>query len=169
MPMPLPLQTKIGISMTLPDDKLPGFYAQIVKALASKTHLFDRDKEMLVLSTPEERDAALEIMRHYKIAAEELELLLLPDNARTSPLFEDYGFTTRSDNRYLYGSLVFLFRLRSESSGAEPVQALQQLEEYVVASFEGEGEPNPVYAVDKQHDELIPRLAAAYGCTIEAL
>lgn len=160
------MQTKIGISMSMPEGKLPGYYAQIVKALASKTQLFDRDKDLLVVSTPNERDAVLDIMRQYKVDTEELELLLLPEDAQTSPLFDDYGFTTRFDNRYLYRNLVFLFRLRTDATGAEPDQALRQLDEYVIASFTSEGEPSPVYAVDKQHDELVPRLAAAYGCTV---
>lgn len=162
------MQSKIGISMSMPEGKLPGFYAQIVKALASKTQLFDRDKDMLVVSEPHERDAVLDIMRQYKVDTEELELLLLPEGAEVSPLFEDYGFITRFENRYLYRYLVLLFRLNSDAPAAEPTQALEQLNEYIIASLPEEG-ASPVYAVDKQHDELIPRLAAAYGCTSEVV
>ena len=61
------MESKIGLLMDLPDNKVPGFYAQIVKALAGKVQLFDRDKEMLIVSDEEQKLAALAIMAHYKV------------------------------------------------------------------------------------------------------
>jgi hypothetical protein len=163
------IQTKIGIAMSMPEGKLPGFYAQIVKALANRAKLFDRDKELLVVSAADERDAVLDVMRQYKIDTEELELVLLPAEAAATPLFEDYGFATRSDNRYLYRDRAALFALRADAPDAEPAQALQQIEEYLIASIPSGAAAGTVYAVDRQHGELMQRIAKAYRCSVELL
>jgi hypothetical protein len=184
------IQAKIGLSMTMPEGKQPGFYAQIVKALAARVQLFDRDKDLLVVSAENERDAVLDVMRHYHVETEELALLLLPAGAALSLLFADYGFATRLDNRYLYSDLVTLFTLHSAAPDAEPDLALQQLEEYAIAALpagdhtatdSGAGvvagssagvdvaantESGTVYAIDRQHDELAVRIAAAYRCRV---
>ncbi|KIL41730.1 hypothetical protein SD70_04995 [Gordoniibacillus kamchatkensis] len=165
------LESKIGVAMTLPEGKLPGFYAQIVKGLASRVQLFDRDKELLVVSTAEERDAVQDVLRQYKVANEELELVLLPAEAAATPLFDDYGFTTRSENRYLYRDQVLLFTLHSDAPGGERDLALQQIGEFLIASAPaGPGEvdeSSAVLAVDRQHDELMQRIAKAYHCRVE--
>jgi hypothetical protein len=161
------IQTKIGIVMSMPEGKLPGFYAQIVKALANRTQLFDRDKELLVVSAAHERDAVLDVMRRYKVDTEEMELVLLPEEAALTPLFEDFGFSTRMGNRYLYRDRVALFTLRPDAPGAEPAQALQQIGEYLIASIPSEAAAGTIYAVDRQHDELMQRIAKAYHCRVE--
>jgi hypothetical protein len=191
------IETKIGLSMTLPEGKQPGFYSQIVKTLAARVKLFDRDKDMLVVSVEDEREAVLDVMRHFRVETEQLELLLLPASAATSPLFADYGFVTRLDNRYLYRDLVALFTLHPIAADAEPDLALQQLDEYVIAVLpagehadsgadasavargdtgNGAGvdvdvdaviNAGTVYAIDRQHDELAVRIAAAYRCRVD--
>ncbi|MFC0216327.1 hypothetical protein ACFFK0_28420 [Paenibacillus chartarius] len=157
---------KIGLSMTMPEGKLPGFYAQIVKALAGRTQLFDRDKEMLIVSTEDDRSAVLEVLRQYKVETEPFMLFLLPEDTSVTALFDDYGFMTKLDNRYLYANLVTLFTLRTSTPEAEPVQALEQLGEVLVAAIPTAGD-GMLYAADRQHDELIARIAAAYGCKAE--
>jgi hypothetical protein len=184
------IQAKIGLSIAMPVGKQPGFYAQIVKALAARVQLFDRDKDLLVVSDDEEREAVLDVMRHYHVETEELALLLLPAGAVLSLLFADYGFATRLDNLYLYSDLVTLFTLHSAAPDAEPDLALQQLDEYVIAAFpagehtatgSGAGvvagnsadvdadantDAGTVYAIDLQHDELAVRITAAYRCRV---
>lgn len=168
------IEKKIGIAMTMPEGKLPGFYAQIVKGLASRTKLFDRDKELLVVDSAADRDAALDVLRQYKVDTEELELALLPAEAVATPLFEDYGFTTRFDNRYLYLDRVALFTLRSDATDAERDQAQRQFDEFLIAvvrsgTAEGPNASDTVFAVDRQHDELMERIAKAYHCRVEWL
>lgn len=80
------LQMKFGLAMDLPEDKRAGYYAQIVKALAGKASLFDRDKELLIFSTPQEREQAKPIMNQYSVPCEEFDLLLLPSTVRMSLL-----------------------------------------------------------------------------------
>jgi KaiC/GvpD/RAD55 family RecA-like ATPase len=161
------METKLALIMDLPDGKLPGFYAQIIKALADKVRIFDRDKEMLIVSTEEERESVLEVMKRYKIATEPMELLLLPDNAMLTDAFSDYGFISRADNTYVYAKLICSFHLLSEESASESDQALDQLDEHLIAQFTENGKP--VYLVDNQLEELVQGIAKAYSCQISIL
>jgi hypothetical protein len=161
------MQTKLALLMDLPDGKVPGFYAQIIKALANKVMLFDRDKEMLIVSSEEERQSALEVMEHYKVGVEPMELLLLPEDARLTDAFSDYGFISRSEHIYLYHKLVNCFHLFEKELGSERDQALQQLEEHLIAEFNHQGEH--VYAVDKQFEELAQGIAKAYRCELQMI
>lgn len=161
------LERKIGLDMQLPEGKLPGFYAQIVKGLADKVTLFDRDKELLVVNDDSECDAALGVLGHYKVPAERLELLLLPEGAQRRGLFADYGFTTRAERHYLYEHLVWPFALATpdRAAGAEPEQALLQMEEHLIVSYE-EGDGRAVHVTDREFAELMERIARAYGCSV---
>jgi hypothetical protein len=156
---------KIALMLDMPEGKFPGFYAQIVKGLAQRVTLFDRDKELLVLNSIEERDAVLELLEHYHIPSEEMNLLLLPSDSDLYPLFSDYGFTSRAEHHYLYGHLVSIFRI-SESSNplAEPSNALLQMHEHIIAQFLINAVP--YYAVDRQFIELMERIGAAYRCSV---
>ncbi|MFD0692772.1 hypothetical protein ACFQZT_01565 [Paenibacillus sp. GCM10027628] len=158
---------KIGLLMDLPDNKIPGFYAQIVKALAGKVQLFDRDKEMLIVSDELQQKAVLEIMDHYKIESEIMPLRLLPDDAELTDLFSDYGFISRSDNPYLYEKLICSFRFTSTSDRAEMQQALLQMEEHIIARYNEQG--REAYVTDRQLEELMHGIARAYKCQIEVI
>ncbi|TDF96705.1 hypothetical protein [Paenibacillus piri] len=153
---------KFGLLMDMPDHKLPGFYAQVIKALAAKAPLFDRDKELLIFSSADERLAAHPIMEQYRIPYELMALLLLPDSVKPRPVYTDYGFVSRSGNSYVYADEVYLFTLHAGQAGAEPAQAAEQLEEHLLASFvQGE---EAVYVTDSPSDELARRIARAYRC-----
>jgi hypothetical protein len=161
---------KYALLMNLPDGKLPGYYAQIVKALASKAPLFDRDKELLIFSSETEREAANAIMAQYSVPYEEMELLLLLSGGspiRTSPSFSDFGFVSRSGNCYCYAAQTALFRLHSEGPGSEPEQALRQMDEHLLAN--GLDSAAAWYAVEEHLIELMSGIAKAYGCSIELL
>jgi hypothetical protein len=155
---------KPALLMELPDGKVPGFYAQIVKALANKVQLFDRDKELLVVNQEEDRQAILEIMAHYKVNTEPMDLLLLPEDAILANSFGDYGFMSRVENRYLYQKQISIFRFAANHSGSERAQALEQLEEHLIAHFFLQGET--LYAIPKHLEELAQRIAEAYHCEI---
>jgi hypothetical protein len=156
---------KIALILDLPEGKRPGFYAQIVKGLAQRVNLFDRDKELLVLNTVEERKAVLELLAHFHVPSEEMELLLLPPNALLYDLFTDYGFTSRAGRHYLYDHLISLFRFADISNAlAEPKQAFLQMKEHLIAQFPYND--TDYYAVDRQFIELIKHIANAYHCTV---
>lgn len=161
------LQRTYGLMIELPEGKLPGFYAQWIKALAAKAPLFDRDKDMLIFLTPEEREAAYPVMQQYKIAYEEADLLLLPDTLKTQPIFTDFGWFTRSEHAYVNADAVFIFQLAAEDPQAEPEQALQQLEEHLWASFGSGAESITTYLTDIESAELMERIAQAYHCQLK--
>jgi hypothetical protein len=156
---------KIALMLDMPEGKLPGYYAQIVKGLAQRVSLFDRDKELLVLNTTQDRDAVLELLEHYHIPSEEMQLLLLPSDADLYPSFSDYGFTSRAERHYLYGHLVSTFRFSElRTAQSDPENALLQIEEHLIARFIKDNVP--IYAVDRQFNELMERIAIAYGCNV---
>ncbi|WJH33065.1 hypothetical protein N6H14_23125 [Paenibacillus sp. CC-CFT747] len=156
---------KPAVMMDMPEGKQPGFYAQVVKGLAGKVALLDRDKELLILEKDEDRGSVLEVLNHYKIAHEDIPLYWLPDNATVSGLFEDYGFVTRSDNRFLYAKLIVVFRFADElPTEAEPDQAVLQMEEHLIARWNRDG--LEYFAADQQQAELMEGIARAYKCSL---
>ncbi|TXK77128.1 hypothetical protein [Paenibacillus sp. N3.4] len=161
------MEPKIGLLMDLPEGKLPGFYAQIVKTLAGKAELFDRDKEMLIVSNEEQRLVVLDIMAEYKIETDTMKLSLLPDDADLTDLFSDYGFTSRAEHNYLYEKIVVPFRFTSDSPEAEVDQAVLQIEEHLVAQYKEQN--RDIFVVDRQLEELMQGIAKAYRCKIEIL
>lgn len=161
------MEMKMGLMMDLPEGKLPGFYAQIVKALAGKVELFDRDKEMLIVSNEEQKLTVLDIMAHYNIETDLMQLRLLPEDAELTDLFSDYGFTSRAENNYVYDKLVVQFRFTSDSPRADVDQAALQIEEHLLALYKDQ--VSDVYIVDRQLEELMHGIAKAYRCRIEVL
>jgi len=159
------MESKIGIMLDLPDDKLPGFYAQLVKALAGKAQLFDRDKEMLIVSSDDQQQAVLDIMAHYKVETEIMALCLVPDDAELADLFSDYGFISRSEHAYLYESLIRVFRLVPANERADIASAKQQMDEHVLAQWSTDG--HETFVVDRQLEELMHGIAKAYRCQID--
>jgi hypothetical protein len=160
---------KYAIDMTLPKGKLPGFYAQIVKALAGKVLLFDRDKELLIVNFDSEREMLKGILDKYQIGHESLELVLLPDNTERTALFGDYGFTARSGYSYLYAHLVAIFHFKDDGTNpsAEKQQAILQYEEHLIARFI---ENNiTYYAIPEQLEELVHGIAKAYACEVHII
>lgn len=156
---------KYGVDMQLPEGKRPGYYAQFVKALAAKVNIEDRDKELLIVNDETDRASVLELMDEYRFDYEEFELLLLPEDAETAPLFDDYGFVSVSDNAYLYGHLCAVFKFAPSGNDSEPMQALEQMEEHLLARFAA-GDTSH-YAVDRTLGELMHGIAKAYRCKLE--
>lgn len=171
---------KYALAMDIPEGKRAGYYAQIVKALAERTALFDRDKELLIFSTPEEREAAGPVMTQYAVLAEPIDLLLLPACFQARPAFTDFGFVSRLEQQpYLYAGTVALFQLVPAPSAArsfEPGSAAEQLDEHLLADWpavsgsEGaDGRGRLTFAIEAQHDRLAEGIAAAYGCAVQWL
>ncbi|KPV61187.1 hypothetical protein QJ48_01270 [Paenibacillus sp. A3] len=164
---------KYAAALELPEDKRAGYYAQIVKALAGKTALFDRDKELMIFSSPEELERLKPILEQYAIPSEELSVLLLPAPVTTYPAFGDYGFVSRLENVYLYAELVAVFRLRAAADkndplgrAFEPQQAEAQLEEHLLAAWPETG-GGSAFAIEAQLAELAEGIARAYCGVVE--
>ena len=157
------LPIKYGLMMDLPEGKIPGYYSQIVKALGTKANLFDRDKELLITSTEQERSAAIEVLRHFKIPYEEIRLIHLPDSAQIHSRLDDFGFKSRADHQYLYEDLVTAFHFTGDAD-QERNQALTQMSEHIIASYEFNGEKH--FCIEKAYAELIAGIAKAYKCSV---
>jgi hypothetical protein len=148
--------------MHLPDGKLPGYYAQIVKGIADKVSLFDRYRELLVLEKEQDMAPVLELLRHYNATWDECELILLPElGVEPGGLYADYIFETRSGRLFADMALTSAFRLTKTKPEAEYAPALQQLEEHLIATVQ---ENETWYLIDRQLSELADRIAVAYNC-----
>ena len=162
------MEKKFGLSMTLPENKLPGFYAQIVKGIAERAPLYDRHKELLIFDKREHLPSVEQFLTRYNVAFEPRPLLELPENGvvRTG-LFDDYGFESRAGNAYLDLTSTALFRLAESEPDASIAPARWQLEEHLVCSIETDG--RTAFAIDGGLQELADRIARAYGCRTEWL
>ncbi|MED4601130.1 hypothetical protein P9314_10490 [Paenibacillus validus] len=173
---------KYALAMHMPEGKRAGYYAQIVKALAERTSLFDRDKELLIFSSPEERSAAEPVMTQYAVPAEPIDLLLLPASLQARPTFTDFGFVSRLEQQpYLYADMAALFQLThapAASRSYEPASAAAQLDEHVLADWPAAFDPDgkdgagddygrTIFAIEAQHDRLVEAIAEAYGCAVQ--
>jgi hypothetical protein len=156
---------KYGARMLLPEGKRAGFYAQIVKALADNVEVFDRDKELVIVNTPDDREQVAKVMGKYNVEWEPMRLLLLPEDAKLDPRAEDYGFTSKFGNTYLYGEQTVSFSVaKLQPAEAETAPALLQIEEFEIASFETEGVRT--YCVESHLRETIEGIAQRYGVQI---
>src|SRR5690606_4813609 len=140
--------------------------AQVVKALAD-VPLFDRDKETLIVSDEAGRNAVLKVMEHYKFQYEEIDLLLLPELSVMYSSFVDYGFESRSGNRYLYTHLISRFRFANLDVADNQKPALMQMDEYLIAQYVDDGQA--CYAVDHTLKALMDGIAKAYHCSLHWL
>jgi hypothetical protein len=155
-----------GIMMDLPEGKLPGFYAQIVKTIAHAATIFDRDKELIVVRTQEEQQRIIEELDRYHVPYESLRLLLLPDDAHRDARAQDYGFISRSGNAYLYGDTIALYGIHPiQPDGAEIIPAQMQMDEFLIASFMNEGQT--WYCVESHLRETISGIALRYGVVLD--
>jgi hypothetical protein len=160
------MDKKYGLEMRLPEGKLPGFYAQIIKAIADRAPLFDRHKELLILDHKAYVSSVLDILKHYKVEAEFCELLLLPPTeVSRSDRFDDFAIETREGHVYLDLTYTVSFSLTAARPDAEAAPALLQLEEHRIASVLEDG--ITWHFIEKQLAELAERVARAYGCGID--
>ncbi|HUC93153.1 MAG TPA: hypothetical protein VMS09_14200 [Paenibacillus sp.] len=156
-----------GMELRLPEGKLPGFYAQIVKKLAETNALADRDRSLLFVYE-EGREAVEQLLDHYKVPADTGPWLLLgakEEGWELARSWTDYGVETRSGNLFLDLSLAKLISLETGArDDAEPAQAARQLKEHTAAFKPAGGGSGTLFAVDRQLDELAGRIAKAYRC-----
>jgi hypothetical protein len=152
---------KYAAAMNLPHGKVPGYYAQVVKALA-KQSLFDRDKELLIVSSFEEFHEIAAVLERYSITYDTLMLYHLPANTVQGPLFDTCGFQSRQEHHYVFQDASSLFTL---SAGPDTGQALLQMEEHLVAAYTIEGRSH--FVAETQSRTLIEGIAQAYRVTVQ--
>ncbi|MDP5273134.1 hypothetical protein [Chengkuizengella axinellae] len=155
---------KYAVFMNLPEGKIPGYYAQVVKALANKANLFDRDKEVLIVHSEDELKPVIEVMEQFKIDYEIGKLWLLPESSKLSTHFSDFGFTSKFGNTYLYEHLSSIFYF-TQIEASNLKQALYQIEEHKLAEYSIND--TSYYAVEKHLNELMERISKAYDGQIE--
>lgn len=162
------LERKIGLDIQLPDGKIPGFYAQIVKGIAERATLFDRYKELLIFDSDQDLSSVIKLLEHYRVPSERCDLLLLPlEGLEQGDLFADYAISTRNENNLIDLALTAVFTLNALKPDAEPAPALMQLEEHLIGKILMDSVT--LHLLDRQLTELAVKVAAAYGCQVEFL
>ncbi len=157
---------KFAVIMQLPEGKLPGFYAQVIKALATKANIFDREKELLIIEQMQQLPPIVEILEQYNILFETMPLLHVPNSAVLKAHYKDFGFTTLSGNTFLYEDALVLFSFSHSLVDSEDyAMALAQLDEHLIASF-SVGNSN-YYVAEKHLQQCFSGIAKAYQCTFK--
>ena len=77
-------QSIFSIELHLPDDKLPGYYAQIIKGIADIVTLVDRHKTLLFVSLLSDADAIETSVARYKVHCERGIWLQLDEPGRST-------------------------------------------------------------------------------------
>ncbi|MBH0160124.1 MULTISPECIES: hypothetical protein [Fictibacillus] len=83
---------------------------------------------------------------------------------RTTLLFEDYGFTSDSNQTYLYLDMISIFYIK-EGEEQEKTMFLFQTEEELIAEIIHKNDR--FFVVGSQHELLVKKWASAYKLTIE--
>jgi hypothetical protein len=162
------LERKVGLDMQLPDGKIPGFYAQIIKGIAQHATLFDRYKELLIFDSNQDLSSVIKLLEHYRVPSQRCELLLLPsEGLEQGDLFADYAIITRNENNFIDLGLTAVFTLNAAKPDAETVPALLQLEEHLIGKILHNNVT--IHLLDRQLTELAERVAIAYGCQVDWL
>ncbi|WP_274651874.1 hypothetical protein [Paenibacillus humicola] len=162
------MEKLIGIELQLPEGKLPGFYAQIVKGIADAAPLVDRDKTLLFLAGEGDADAVEQFVSRYRVGTERSEWAPLDESwSADERLFTDFGVVTRSGRHYIDLQLAAVVAIVPAGDDAEPDQASLQAEEFAFARKQEEG--RRLFAVGRHHAELLEGVARAYGCQAKQL
>lgn len=156
------LKNMYGVEMNPPNNKLPGFMAQIVKKTAELAKVFDRDKQLVILNDREEAVALQEYYISKNIFQDFYPLLYLSPNSEITPSFSDYGFVSQNNEYFLYKKMVSCFTIRN---GEQPQieMAILQMEEHLICK---EGE---LFFVDHMSIELMEGIARAYNIELTFL
>ncbi|GGG10397.1 hypothetical protein [Paenibacillus abyssi] len=162
------MRTVMGLQMDLPQGKLPGFYAQIIKGIADITTLIDRSGELLFIE-PQHAAAVMKVLQHYKVEAEQDEWIELSEpDWRLEAIWEDYGVTARAGGKFAELRLACVGAVYPADSSEELEQAWMQIEEHNIASLQTAANRR-LFVVDRQLAELIEGIAKAYRCNLEWL
>jgi hypothetical protein len=155
------MKIRYAVEMNTGQNKLPGFYSQIIKDIASNINVIDRDKELFIVENKEE----FQWLKEYFLAKniwEESYVLIEIENPALTDLFSDYGFKSSNGTYYLYLDLVSAFTIISGELESKKM-ALYQIEEHLVAQ---ECNDHTIYFIDVHQKDLIHKYAAAYDMKV---
>jgi len=161
------LRKMFGIEMEVPTGKLPGFYAQAIHKIGDEVTVYDRDQQLFIVENEAERDKLARVLTAFRMHGEAFTLWLLPPDIHVR-LLSDYGFSSISDQHYLYDHLILRFRFRENAGTAEDRNAaIAQIKQHILAVVE-EG-TNQTYIIDANHKQLLDKVAAVFHTSLEWL
>lgn len=155
------MELAFGIELSVEEGKKPGFYAQLIKEMAGKVNIQDRDGALYIVKTKEEAETLKSLYINKKAFEEEYELILL-NAPELTDAWNDYGFASDTEKLYLYKDMIASY---SFSGGLKENRemALLQMEEHLIGRETGE---SAIYFVDRSHIELIRGIARAYNVEV---
>lgn len=155
-----------GVEMDPPAGKLPGFYAQVIHKIGDGVQVFDRDQQLFIVESEDQREKLIEILDHYHMTGELFTLWLLPAGLEEADI-SDHGFTSASENSYLYDDAVAFFRFHQKTGlPQDRWAALEQMKEHLLVSLP-EKSNETLYAVDKNQIDLLNGIARAYQVALQ--
>lgn len=112
-------------------------------------HVHDQHEDLIVSDTIEDFHETIPLLHINPI--------------QTTPLYEDYGFVSDSQNHYIYLDMICAFHIIN-CEEQEREMFLLQAEEELIAVCE---EEKRIYILGKHHQLLIKKWASAYKVTLE--
>ncbi|MEK3723710.1 hypothetical protein [Paenibacillus sp. FSL H8-0034] len=160
------IEQRFALLADTSDIRLSEAWSEFIALRTDAPVLYDHDQDLLIFVSVEQSEAVrLKLETYLQASLEILPLLLLPYTTNMRKEFTDYGFISHSNRIYGYADNLYLFTIHSPSSNAQPHQALEQMEEHLLASCSVNGQA--LYVTDHHSDELMLRIARAYQCSIE--
>lgn len=164
--MHMNIEQRFALLADTSDIRLSEAWSEFIALWTDAPVLYDHDQDLLIFVNVEQSEAVrLKLETYLQGSLETLRLLLLPYTTNMRKEFTDYGFTSHSNRIYGYADNLFLFTIHSQGPDAQPHQALEQMEEHLLASCIVNGQA--IYVTDNHSDELMLRIARAYQCSIE--
>lgn len=156
------MKHRFGVEMAESGNRLPGAVAQIVKQIAQEVNVIDRDDRLYILASSTDAEKLIDLFSENDMFEDYYELFELEEGSVTDD-FPDYGFVSISGRYYLYEEITLPFRLEKTPDPKQQEMAIQQMNEHLIAK---ETTEETLYFTDRQHKELIERIAKAYGITV---
>lgn len=147
--------TVYGVELNPPSGALPGLTAQLIKKTAELVEAIDRDGKLVIVAHKEEADTLVEYYSDKNAFGERYTLVQLSNSTKASSSLTDYGFTSQTNNHYLYRNMVTGFSI-SKGDKEQIEMALLQIEEHLIAT------DGNVFYVDIMQKELMEGIARAY-------
>ncbi|GAB7387681.1 hypothetical protein BSNK01_15180 [Bacillaceae bacterium] len=156
---------RYGIELAAPKDKRPGYYAQIVKKISQTADVLDRDGNLLIVGSAEERNRLRDLFAAYGAAGETFDLMLVPADARCASAADDYGFVSSSRQLYMYADKIARFAFADDALNEDDRMALAQMREHILCEYRQNG--RTFYIIDRELTPLIERIARVYHSHVE--
>lgn len=158
-----------GVEIQVPAGKLPGFYAQVIHKIGDNVNVFDRDGQLFIVETKEDRDKLEAILSRSGMLGDVFSLLLLPAEADV-PDPEDCGFVSQAEHVYLYADRVALFTVQEQVGTKQDQWAAQeQWNEHLLGKVPAASDHPAISIIDTNLAPLADRIAQAYRTEIRWL